>query len=555
MNENKDYVSHLNKARKKRNQKWDPRYLLLAIVVVLLIGLGVLAAVNVKSAVSGKAARKSDNVIEEPGTGLEAASASNAAREEEEKAKEEQEIQSAIDAYQNLGIVQVSGYVNIRETPDMKGNIIGKVSGDGACEVLGEEGEWSHITSGGIEGYISSQYLVTGEEAKELAKSLVKKRAIIMTENDNLNIRSGPSKDAEIVGQALPAERYEVLSEADGWVEINSGYISADYCEVKYALNEGRKLDLKAQAINQYDNLVIFKKSGYMNVRSTPENKGDDNVIGKLTSKAAGDIIETLDGWYKIKSGTVTGYIAADPELIATGQEAKDLAMQNATQMAIITTDVLNVRVEPNTDSKIWTQIVKDERYPVVDQQDGWVQIDLGSVDAEDGSQDGDEKAYISTRDNNVEVRYALNEAIKFTPAKDSSSGASSDGSGSSTKQSRRSQLVNYALQFVGNRYVWGGTSLTNGADCSGFTQSVLRNFGISVPRVSREQANTGKGIKSSDMRPGDLIFYTNSKGTINHVAMYIGNGQIVHAASRRSGIKISTWNYRTPAKIRNVID
>lgn len=555
MNENKDYVSHLNKARKKRNQKWDPRYLLLAIVVVLLIGLGVLAAVNVKSAVSGKAARKSDNVIEEPGTGLEAASASNAAREEEEKAKEEQEIQSAIDAYQNLGIVQVSGYVNIRETPDMKGNIIGKVSGDGACEVLGEEGEWSHITSGGIEGYISSQYLVTGEEAKELAKSLVKKRAIIMTENDNLNIRSGPSKDAEIVGQALPAERYEVLSEADGWVEINSGYISADYCEVKYALNEGRKLDLKAQAINQYDNLVIFKKSGYMNVRSTPENKGDDNVIGKLTSKAAGDIIGTLDGWYKIKSGTVTGYIAADPELIATGQEAKDLAMQNATQMAIITTDVLNVRVEPNTDSKIWTQIVKDERYPVVDQQDGWVQIDLGSVDTEDGSQDGDEKAYISTRDNNVEVRYALNEAIKFTPAKDSSSGASSDGSGSSTKQSRRSQLVNYALQFVGNRYVWGGTSLTNGVDCSGFTMRVMEKFGVSLPHYSGSQAQMGKKVTSATMKPGDLIFYAGSNGKVNHVAIYIGNGRIVHAASRRSGIKTSTWNYRTPVAIRSMLD
>lgn len=554
MNENKDYVSHLNKARKKRNQKWDPRYLLLAIVVVLLIGLGVLAAVNVKSAVSGKAARKSDNVIEEPGTGLEAASASNAAREEEEKAKEEQEIQSAIDAYQNLGIVQVSGYVNIRETPDMKGNIIGKVSGDGACEVLGEEGEWSHITSGGIEGYISSQYLVTGEEAKELAKSLVKKRAIIMTENDNLNIRSGPSKDAEIVGQALPAERYEVLSEADGWVEINSGYISADYCEVKYALNEGRKLDLKAQAINQYDNLVIFKKSGYMNVRSTPENKGDDNVIGKLTSKAAGDIIETLDGWYKIKSGTVTGYIAADPELIATGQEAKDLAMQNATQMAIITTDVLNVRVEPNTDSKIWTQIVKDERYPVVDQQDGWVQIDLGSVDTEDGSQDGDEKAYISTRDNNVEVRYALNEAIKFTPAKDSSSG-SSGGSGSSTKQSRRSQLVNYALQFVGNRYVWGGTSLTNGVDCSGFTMRVMEKFGVSLPHYSGSQAQMGKKVTSATMKPGDLIFYAGSNGKVNHVAIYIGNGRIVHAASRRSGIKTSTWNYRTPVAIRSMLD
>ncbi len=552
MSENKDYISRLNKARRNRNQKWDPRYILMALAAVVLIGIIVLAVINVKSAVSGRVARgSSENVIDEPGTGLEAASASNAAREEEEKAKEEQEIQEAVDAYQNLGIVQVSGYVNIRETPDMKGNIIGKISGDGACEVLGEEGEWSHITSGGIEGYISSQYLVTGDEAKELAKGLVKKRAIIMTENDNLNIRSEASTDAQIVGQALPAERYEVLSEEDGWIQINSGYISADYCEVKYALNEGRKLDLKAQAINQYDNLVIFKKSGYMNVRSTPENKGDENVIGKLTSKAAGDIIEATDGWYKIRSGTVTGYISADPELIATGQEAKDLAMQNATQMAIITTDVLNVRVEPNTDSKIWTQIVKDERYPVVDQQDGWVQIDLGSVDAEDGSQDGDEKAYISTRDNNVEVRYALNEAIKFTPSKDNGS----SGGGSSTKQSRRSQLVNYALQFVGNRYVWGGTSLTNGVDCSGFTMRVMEKFGVSLPHYSGSQAQMGKKVTSATMQPGDLIFYAGSNGKVNHVAIYIGNGRIVHAASRRSGIKTSTWNYRTPVAIRSMLD
>ena len=555
MSENKDYISRLNKARRNRNQKWDPRYILMALAAVVLIGIIVLAVINVKSAVSGRVARGgSENVIDEPGTGLEAASASNAAREEEEKAKEEQEIQDAVDAYQNLGIVQVSGYVNIRETPDMKGNIIGKISGDGACEVLGEEGEWSHIISGGIEGYISSQYLVTGDEAKELAKGLVKKRAIIMTENDNLNIRSEASTDAQIVGQALPAERYEVLSEEDGWIQINGGYISADYCEVKYALNEGRKLDLKAQAINQYDNLVIFKKSGYMNVRSTPENKGDDNVIGKLTSKAAGDIIETVDGWYKIKSGTVTGYIAADPELIATGQEAKDLAMQNAAQMAIITTDVLNVRVEPNTDSKIWTQIVKDERYPVVDQQDGWVQIDLGSVDAEDGSQDGDEKAYISTRDNNVEVRYALNEAIKFTPAKDNGSGSSKNGS-SGSKQSRRSQLVNYALQFVGNRYVWGGTSLTNGVDCSGFTMRVMEKFGVSLPHYSGSQAQMGKKVSSANMQPGDLIFYAGCSGKVNHVAIYIGNGRIVHAASRRSGIKTSTWNYRTPVAIRSMLD
>ncbi len=126
MNENKDYVSHLNKARKKRNQKWDPRYLLFSHCRCTAHWSWRISGGKCKVGGFRQGSEKSDNVIEEPGTGLEAASASNAAREEEEKAKEEQEIQSAIDAYQNLGIVQVSGYVNIRETPDMKGNIIEK---------------------------------------------------------------------------------------------------------------------------------------------------------------------------------------------------------------------------------------------------------------------------------------------------------------------------------------------------------------------------------------------------------------------------------------------
>ena len=156
------------------------------------------------------------------------------------------------------------------------------------------------------------------------------------------------------------------------------------------------------------------------------------------------------------------------------------------------------------------------------------------------------DKAYISTRDNNVDVRYALTEAIKFSPLEEKAN----------KQAALRSKVVNYALQFVGGRYVWGGTNPNTGADCSGFVQYVLRNVaGVGLPRTSREQAKTGKAIKSGEMRPGDLIFYTNSGGTVNHVAMYIGNGQIVHAASKKSGIRISTWNYRTPKYIRNVLD
>ena len=116
------------------------------------------------------------------------------------------------------------------------------------------------------------------------------------------------------------------------------------------------------------------------------------------------------------------------------------------------------------------------------------------------------------------------------------------------------SDIAQYACQFVGNPYVPGGTSLTNGADCSGFTMSVMAKFGVSLPHYSGSQAKMGKAVTSGNMRPGDLIFYAGSGGQVNHVAMYIGNGQIVHAASRKSGIKISTWNYRTPVAIRNVL-
>lgn len=228
--------------------------------------------------------------------------------------------------------------------------------------------------------------------------------------------------------------------------------------------------------------------------------------------------------------------------------------------MAIVSTDRLNARTEPNTDAPIWTQISNSERYSVMSQQDGWVQIALDET-----------SAYVATEF--VDVRYALNEAIEFTPveetpesetkaasskggsgSKSSSKGGSGSQKASSSGSSKRAQIANYATQFLGNPYVWGGTSLTNGADCSGFTMSVMAHFGVGLPHHSGSQAGAGRSISSSQMRPGDLIFYTNSGGTINHVALYIGGGRVCHASNARDGIKISTWNYRTPAKIVNVL-
>ncbi len=546
----KDYMSSLNKARRKRNQNPYVTYLfygLAGIAAVMVLVAVVVFARKQATAFSEWRTERAQQQAEADAAAqaleeLESQKESESAAEAEAAKADLAEKQAVVDAYGNIGIVHVSGYLNVRKTPESGGDIIGKMQENSVCTILDEQDGWYHIQSGEVEGYISSEYVLSGDEAKTEALEQVSLRAVITA--DSLNIRTSPEiKDDNVVGQALEGERYQVIGQGDGWIQISSGYISTDYAEVKLSLNEAVKMDLRAMAINRYDHLVISKVTNYLNVRSSPADEGDKNIIGKMPSKAAGDILETLDGWYKIRSGSITGYITADPQYTATGQEAIDLATQAASLMAIVRTDRLNVRMEPNTDSKIWTQISKEERYPVEKQLDGWVQIDLDTGDSGNGEEN--DGAYISTRDNNVDVQYALTEAIKFSPMEETAN----------QQASLRSKIVNYALKFVGNPYVWGGTSLTNGADCSGFTQSVLRNFGISVPRVSREQANTGKGIKSSDMRPGDLIFYTNSKGTINHVAMYIGNGQIVHAASRRSGIKISTWNYRTPAKIRNVID
>ena len=542
-----DYVEFLNRARKKRNQNPYTMYIVFGVGVILALSLIIGGVVLMIRQLSGsEEAAESKQISEMQESTLDPVAESRAAEEssrEEEESKQAQELadrQAVVDSYGNLGFIQVSGYLNVRRSPDPSGDIIGKMQENTACEILGQEGDWYHISSGGVDGYISGQYVITGEEARQKALEQVKPRAIVTA--DNLNIRSAPEMDpTNIVAQALVGERYEVLEEVGEWIHIPSGYISSNYAEVKLALNEARKMDLKAMAINQYNNIVISKVQSYLNIRSSPKDEGNSNIIGKLPGKAAGEILEAENGWYKIRSGNITGYVTADPQFTATGQEAVDLAMNSASLMAIVNTERLNVRMEPNTDSKIWTQISKEERYSVVQQMDGWVQIELDTGDEGEES-DG---AYISTSDNLVEVRYALAEAIKFSPMEEIAN----------QQASRRSKIVNYALQFVGNRYVWGGTSLTNGADCSGFTQSVLKHFGIGITRVSRDQANAGRAVKSSEMRPGDLIFSTNSRGTVNHVAMYIGNGQVVHAASKKSGIKISSWNYRSPAKIRNVID
>lgn len=470
------------------------------------------------------------------------------------KAIQMEAINNSIAQYADLGIVTCDSYINFRSAPDQNDltNIMGMLANGSAVDIVEAAPEnaagWMHIRSGGMDGYVASAYVVTGDDAITLAGSLIKPRATVVT--DKLRIRSTPEiADGNTIGSAAKGEKYEVLGRVnEDWVMIASdnidnfdiAYMSAspENVSLGFGLDEAKSLNLKQKVLNMYDNLGVSLASDYINVRSSPEEKGIENIIGKFPGYGGCNILGEENGWYHIKSGPVDGYVRAD--LLATGQTAQDLAVQNAHVMALINTQSLNVRAQASTDSEAWTQVTSGQRYDVVNQMDGWVELDLGDGDDSDSAQG----SFVSTRDNNVSVRYALQEAIEYYPAVEAANAAAAF----------RNKIVNYACQFVGNPYVWGGTSLTHGCDCSGFVQSVLKNFGIYLPRVSRDQAGSGSKVSSDSMKPGDLIFYANRSGTINHVGMYIGNGQIVNAASRRSGIRIYRWNYRTPVAIRNVI-
>ena len=475
--------------------------------------------------------------------------------EEQEAEAREQEITMMIASYGNIGIIKCETHLFMREEPNTRSARIGKLYAGAACSVIGQdpdyEGEydpeeWIHITSGGITGYVKSEYLYTGDEAKQQARENIKERAIAI--DDEINIRQEPSAESESLGKVYQGERYLVRGIEGDWIKIDhdgiTGYIYSKYAEIQECLNEARRLVNerdKETALNLYTNLGMTNfESGLRNVRTGPGT--DYRIIGMLTPDCAVDILGEDGEWLKIRSGPVEGYIKAD--FISTGTSAMEIATPLIQLMAISTEDGVNVRSGPGTEYDVITSITNAERYPVISQTwnndytEEWVQIDLGDTDDDGESM----SAYI--RRDLVDVRYAVTEAFMYS--EDEIQAANSD--------SRRASIVSYALKFVGGRYVWGGTSLTNGCDCSGFVQSVLKNFGISVPRTSREQSKVGRKITSSELRPGDLIFYANKSGTINHVTMYIGGGRVVGAQSSKSGIKTAAWNYRTPVKIVNVM-
>lgn len=477
--------------------------------------------------------------------------------------------------YAKKGIAVADDYLKIHTEPNGDAEVVGKLYSGSGCEIEEVKDGWAHITSGDCDGYVEAKYLLTGTDAEAYAEEHKVSELVAKSQSEQMYMYEEPSADAKIVTTVLWDQELTVLGASDDgqWVQVkvgdNTGYIPADSvvldvkyeeavsvdeeqtkkesetaeteaetkaaetetAETKAAETEKTQQD-KASAASYTDVNETVWATYSVSIRSAASTDADklDVLVGSysITRTGVGD-----NGWSKVDYNGQTGYIKSEYLTTTKPAAASDSTQQTTekkqeTKETVYATAGVNIRAKASADAdKIGTLAAGGSITRTGKTSSGWSRVDY-----------------------NGQTGYIKSDYLTTTkPTVTSNTTASSTSSSSSLGQ----QIADFAVQYVGYPYVYGGNSLTNGVDCSGFTQQVYLHFGYSIPRRASIQATVGTSVAISDLQPGDLVFYGDSEG-VGHVVIYIGNGKVVHASTPSKGIIISDLYYRTPMCAKRII-
>ena len=470
------------------------------------------AAAETKAAASAASKTKAETKSQ-TSSGAKAETKAAAPKETKAAASKTTAVSSS---YDNIAVSKVSGSVNIRTEANTTSSVTGKIYNDCAATILdtveGEGGKWYKIQSGSVTGYIKSEYFVTGQKAETKAKEVGKTYGTVV-DTTSLRLRENPDLTSKTLTLLSEGAQYSVVGQEGDFLKVSvdtdlEGYVFKDYMKTSVEFNkavsveeEKAKEDDEAKRKEEADKAIKELEAAKKAESKAAQTKAETTASKKETAAAKAETTAVPKA--ETQKETAKETEAAIKVIAANPEKAEDVTVAAPT-----------VKQETKAETKIETK-AETKAETIVE---------------------------------------AKTETKPEVPGIKKETSSSKSTESSSVETASRTALVAYAQQFLGNPYVYGGTSLTKGADCSGFVMSVFSHFGISTGRSSRDQAARGKTIPVSEVKPGDLLFYA-SGSYINHVGIYVGNGKVIHSSTPATGICYAPSNYRTPCKAVTFFD
>lgn len=558
---------------------------------VALVGVGTLAdAGNQKKA-------ESEAQTEAPQT---------EAAQTETQAQSETAPQTEVDKSMvgTTGFALCDGQINVRASGDTDGEIVGVLNNKNAVQIEDvDENGWYKIKSGNVEGYVAGQYIATGSDAQQIAATSGYTTAEVGAKV--LNVRADKSTDSDIVATATQSDSLEVVQDDGDWLKVcidhdTYGWVSADYVYASTAYSSGMTVSEESESTAQSeaqaaaaDSQASYEGTDAAETVSTdaapsetvPADTSSDLSASAGDSSSDVTYTDTSTASNSESDALYQAYLAAQDAAMhpvseedakqkadaavsayqaylqslgvsaGTSQATDSQASQSAdTSSQPAETAVSSVGTDADALYQAYLQAQDAANHPT-DEADAQAKADaaiaayqayLNAIGSGSTSSQTQETTAETTAPETSAPETTAETSAPETSAPETSAETSAPETEAQQTSSLGAQIAAYATQFVGNPYVYGGASLTGGADCSGFTMAVFSHFGISLPHNAAAQSGCGTQVSLSDIQPGDLLFYDNGGG-IGHVTIYIGNGQVCHASNERTGITISSISYRNP--------